>query len=344
MNRGDLVERNVMARRGAVVLLLAIGLGGARAQSAVAQTGAPAPQQKVPEKKRRFDAACTKFRAGDKDGACKEFTALLDEDPQNALLAFVVAQFLVESQQDAAHGEPFARRAFALGPADPAAWNLLAGTLTLGKQYAEAEKLYHDASEKFPDRPHFVYGVGLVQSLEKRFLDARESFERAVALDPKNGLFHFANGRNYMTLRRNDEAEAELRKAVASRGHADAAWSLGDVLARAGKDDEAERVLREAMASGPADARWNAGFHLGVFLFERRRYRDAEALLAQATTARADDRDAWNYYARTLRALGKTEAAQAAVKRYQTLRAEADRAEEKDLLALIRTQLDPSDK
>jgi tetratricopeptide (TPR) repeat protein len=300
------------------------------------------PQQKTPAQSAdahaRFDAAAKRHQSGDLAGARADFQALLDGDSKNGKLALAIAAFLIQARQDFAGGEPFARRARELLPAEALAWTMHGGALLGALRVDEAEQVYRDGFAKFPERAPLAFGVGMSCAQAKRFLDAKEWFEKAIALDPASPQFHFSNGENCANLRMYAQAEAELGKALA--GWPDAAWKLGEVLGRQGKSDEAERVLREALGKSKGSPRWHAAYQLGVLLFEHGRHEEAETLLKQVTETKPTDQNGWLYYSRVLRARGKKDEAAAAVKKYQELAAATDRREDEQLTALIKAQLE----
>lgn len=302
---------------------------------APAQAGPPAQSN---DAHARFDAACKRHQGGDVAGARADFQALLDGDPKNGKLALAIAAFLVQGRQDYAGGEPFARRARELLPSEPIACTMLGGALLGALRVDEAEQVYRDGFARFPDRAALAFGVGMSCAQAKRFLDAKEWFEKAIALDPRSPQFHFSHGENFANLRMYEQAEAELTKA--EPGWPDAGWKLGEVLGRQGKADQAEKVLRATLAKSKGSTRWHAAYQLGVLLFEGGRHEEAESLLRNVTETKPADQNGWLYYSRVLRARGKKDEAAAAVKKYQELAAATDRREDEQLTALIKAQLE----
>ena len=301
---------------------------------------APAPKSAAQsaDAHARFDAAAKRHQAGDVAGARADFQALLDGDPKNGKLALAIAAFLIQARQDFVGGEPFARHARELLPDEALAVTMLGGALLGALRVDDAEQVYRDGFAKFPGRAPLAFGVGMSCAQAKRFLDAKEWFERAIALDPASPQFHFSNGENCANLRMYAQAEAELKKA--EPGWPDAGWKLGEVLGRQGKPDEAEQVLRATLAKSKGSTRWHAAYQLGVLLFEYARHEEAESLLRNVTETKPTDQNGWLYYSRVLRARGKKDEAAAAVKKYQELAAASDRREDEQLTALIRSQLE----
>jgi predicted Zn-dependent protease len=290
----------------------------------------------------RLKPALAKFERGDRDGAKQALDALVRGAPNDLGLTLEVATLLV-LQQEYVAAEPYARTVYAKAPQEPQSHKVLGGVLLFTDRAHEAEPLFRAAVARFHgtgDDPELVFDLGMACALNSKRTEASEHFERAIELDPKNALYVFSAAENDLNLQRLDRAESGFRKALAAKPpHPDAGWKLAVTLAAREKPKEAEPLFQQAVTSGPPPTRWNAAFHYAVFLFEAGRPAEALPLLEKATQTRPKDRMAWSYLARTLRALGRKDEAAAAVKRFQELQAEADRAENDYLLGLLRSQL-----
>jgi predicted Zn-dependent protease len=287
----------------------------------------------------RFTEAQKRHLAGETEAARALLKELLDADPKNFELALSIARWLCIERQDYAGAEPFARRAAELEARSAEAVNLLGSCLNSSGRAEEAETVFRAGAKRFEADGTMRFGLGMACALQLKYLEARDAYDQAIALEPRNGLYRFSSGECRANLREFEAAEKELRLAVEWKGHADARWRLGEVLARQGKEKEAEETLRAAMLEGPKLARFNAALQLGILLFEHGRAEECARLLHQATKQRPEGRDAWMWLARAERALGHEEAATRALRRYQELRASADKAEEERLLDLIKAQL-----
>jgi tetratricopeptide (TPR) repeat protein len=310
-------------------------------------TPAPAPPQDKPDDQAllaKYQEAQAKHLAGEIEVARTMMREVLDAEPKHFELALSIARWLARERNDYPGAVPFARRAFELEPRSVEAASLLGASLIFAGQYADAEQVYRVAVERFPADASMRHGLGIACGKQKKYLDAKAEYARAIDLDPTTGLYHFTAGENLANLGEYDAAEREFRLAVKLKGHADATWKLGEVLAKEGKDAEAEQVLLSGLNDGPKLSRWNAGVQLGAFYFERGRAGDAAAVLHKATQVRPDGRDAWMWLARAQRALGKTDAAARSLKRYQELRTKEDAEEEERLLGLIKAQLEGGKK
>ena len=146
-----------------------------------------------------------------------------------------------------------------------------------------------DAAAAYPGQALPLFNLGAVYGELGRYEEAAGALRRGLALDPGNadahltlakariGLhdyagaldsagryaeiagaaasnfdFHYVRGVGLRRLARLDEAEAELRKAVAlNGGHADALYNLGFVCSRRGRYNEARALLENARRIDP---------------------------------------------------------------------------------------------
>lgn len=287
----------------------------------------------------RWQAAQKLHAAGKLDEARAEMAAILAADPRNLELALAMTRWLAEVRDDFATALPFARRAAELGAAKADAINLVGSVLTMGGAAAESERVFAAGAEKFPADFLLWFGLGVARGQQKKYLEAKVAFAEALRLAPENGLVLFSAGENFTNLRDYEAAERAFLLAVKLKGHDDASWRLGQVLALQGKHEAAEKVLTPALTQGGKAARFQAALQLGMLWVERDRAAEALPLLTQATEERPTSREAWRWLARAQRALGRPEVATRSMKRYAELRADEDRIEEEHLLSLIRAQL-----
>jgi len=304
--------------------------------------GAAGQEAPPPALDPRVKAALERFDRGEKEAALRELETLRRAAGQDGVVMFSVAHEL-ERREEYAAAEPFARRAFELLPAFGPTHVVLGVSLIFSDRVEEAERVFRAAAARFAgtqDEPDLVFNLGMACALQNKRIEASEWFAKAIAFQPGNALFRFSAAENDRNLKRLDLAEEGFRRAMRGPGgHPDAGWKLAVTLAAQGRAEEAEPLFRSALASGPAPSRLGASFEYAVFLFERGRAAESAPLLEAVVKARPEDRVAWHYLARTLRALGRREAAAAALERYQALQARADRSDTEYLLELIRGRL-----
>jgi tetratricopeptide (TPR) repeat protein len=341
-------ERVVTAQRR---LLAAMAISAAASAPAIG-VAAPASQVRAAPDgvDPRLAAAFDRFdRAGpdQREAARAEVETFAAARANEPAWSLVVGTFwLVRGEWKSA--EPWLRRAHAALPGSaPAAQGLGVALLQLSRP-EDAEAVLRPAVARFATDPlqgDLRYNLAMACALVNRRLEASEWFERALELAPDSALNHFSLAENELNLARFDRAEAGFRKAMTlSPPHPDARWKLAVTLARIGQPVAAEALFREAAAGGPAASRLAATYQYGVFLFEQGRPAEALPALEAVTRERPDDRMAWNWRARTERALGRKEAATASLARYRELQAEADKSETEFLLGLIRDKLTDAER
>ncbi|MSR47329.1 MAG: tetratricopeptide repeat protein [Planctomycetes bacterium] len=301
------------------------------------------PQEAPPDNallNARWQAAQQMHVAGEVAAARTEMEAVLASDPRNLDLALSMTRWLVEVRSDFATALPFARRAQELGVEKQDAINLVGSVFTMNGEADQSERVFAAGCERHPSEYVMWFGLGVARAQLMRYLDAKVAFAEALKLSPDNGLVLFSTGENFANLREYAVAERAFALAVKLKGHDDAMWRLGEMLALQGKDELAEKILTQALTNGGKSPRFQAALQLGMFLVERDRAAGALPLLTQATEERPTSREAWRWLARAQRSLGKHDTAARSLKKYQELRAEEDHLEEERLLGLIKAQLE----
>jgi tetratricopeptide (TPR) repeat protein len=287
----------------------------------------------------RWQAAQKLHEAGKIEEARGEMAAILAADPKNLELALAMTRWLAEVRADFTTALPSARRALELGVSKADAINLVGSVLTMCDAAVESEKVFAAGTERFPADFLMWFGLGVARGRQMKYLEAKGAFAEALRLAPENGLVLFSAGENFTNLREYEAAERSFSRSVKLKGHDDAPWRLGQVLALQGKREAAESVLAPALTQGGKSARFQAALQLSMLWVEHDRAAEALPLLTQATEERPTSREAWRWLARAQRALGRPEVAARSMKRYAELRADEDRLEEERLLSLIQAQL-----
>jgi TolB-like protein/Flp pilus assembly protein TadD len=80
--------------------------------------------------------------------------------------------------------------------------------------FAGAEAEYRRALELAPQNPPVINDLAILASELGRLDEAVALEQRAIALEPLRGTFHYARAHDLIALGRYDEAEAEMRKAI----------------------------------------------------------------------------------------------------------------------------------
>jgi TolB-like protein/Flp pilus assembly protein TadD len=120
-----------------------------------------------------------------------------------------------EKQEAMAKARASAKRALELDPNLSEAH--LAQALVfelLDFNFAGAEAEYRRALELAPQNPPVINDLAILASELGRLDEAVALEQRAIALEPLRGTFHYARAHDLIALGRYDEAEAEMRKAI----------------------------------------------------------------------------------------------------------------------------------
>lgn len=152
----------------------------------------------------------------------------------------------------------------------------------------DAEDFYRRSLAVVADQPGVHFNLGMLLYRHARLTEALLEFERVLQLKPGNFDTLLMCGHVQQAAGQVAAAEEAFRAAIrAQPASITARQYLGGLLADDGRGEEAEHVLREALALNPRDRRQIATLQqfLGVALKQQRRLKEALALfdVAQAT-------------------------------------------------------------
>jgi tetratricopeptide (TPR) repeat protein len=176
-----------------------------------------------------------------------------------------------------------------------------------GKFYDElANQSFQEMSEKYPDN-YLVYETeGNQLTIKQQFPQALASYEKALALAPKNtpGL-HFHLGDFYWRTLRYPQAENELQQELRINPyHAKANYELGAIYAKEGDPGKAIPCLDKAIALDPSLIA--AHRSLGQAYLDERQYNQALAQFLVVAKANPSDYTIRNMLATTYRLMGRS--------------------------------------
>ncbi|HTV54500.1 MAG TPA: tetratricopeptide repeat protein [Terriglobia bacterium] len=175
-----------------------------------------------------------------------------------------------------------------------------------GKFYDElANQAFQQMAEKYPHN-YLVYETeGNQLTLKEQFPQALASYEKALALAPKDtpGL-HFHVGDIYWRTLRYPQAENELQQELRINPyHAEANYELGAIYAKEGSPQKAVALLDKAVALDPSLIA--AHRSLGQAYLDERHYKLALAEFLVVAKAKPSDYTIRNMLATTYRMLGR---------------------------------------
>lgn len=144
------------------------------------------------------------------------------------------------------------------------------------------------------DHPQALYGIGFTLLRERKFKEATEFLEKAIANKVDSKEIYFELGTAYEELQELDRA-AENYEKYARGGPANpfTAWlKLAQTYQRLNQLDRAIAAFREALKINPDDL--NSNYNLAKLLAETNQYEEAEVVFKKLATM--NQRDAMTYY------------------------------------------------
>ncbi len=144
--------------------------------------------------------------------------------------------------------------ALELMPDDPAVLNNQANVLSELGRYQEALPLYLRITHEHPEDATALSNLGAALLELGRNQEAVEAFRNALRLDPDMPRAHLGLTKALHRLDDFEEAETHARRALELTPGEDSWFRLGFVLQGLGKEEEARRCYKEAMACNPRSA------------------------------------------------------------------------------------------
>ena len=155
------------------------------------------------------------------------------------------------------NGEPDAslreyRRAFASSPGDSQVGYELALALQASGNIEEATTVLAVVLKSDAARPEAHNALGILHSLQGHADEARQEFERALAIDPDDAVVLNNLGNSLRDLARPEPAAAAYRRAIElAPSYAEPLNGLGSVLVAQGRPAEALPLFERALELAP---------------------------------------------------------------------------------------------
>ena len=223
-------------------------------------------------------AATCRLSLGQPAGALEAAQQLLVSDPDNVGLLYLKGVALTRLKRTEDAHAAYARM---MQAATPAQANFLMGKAS--------------------------YETGL-------FAEAVDYYQKALAADASIEGIHRELGKAFVSLREDDKAEAELRRAAADDG--EAIYFLGALVSHS-RPAEALSLLEKARAMNPDF--WGPVFYLGRLQAERGQFKLALPLLERAAHLNPEEAGVQYQLGRVLLKLGRESEGRAALLRVQEL-------------------------
>jgi len=172
--------------------------------------------------------------------------------PQDPMAHYGLGR-VYEAQGKVREAEDEYVQALFLDPAAKEPMARLVGDLLKRKEFGRTQRLLAAALEKDRTSADHHNWMGITMQLQSRLDDARQSFQMAVELDPKNSEYQANQGALFLARGEYKSAEASLKEAIRlNPGYGLALYNLGVSIAEQGRDQEAIPFFEQAEKSGPA--------------------------------------------------------------------------------------------
>jgi Flp pilus assembly protein TadD len=183
-------------------------------------------------------------------------------------------------------------RAAELRPPSPEELRYVAEDYALLDDYADAERWMQRSLHMNARDPDTWYGLGRIQYTLQKFPLAVESFEKALALAPHSVKVEDNLALAYEGMNREEDAIAAYQTALEWQKSADhpseqPMLNLAIILTRKGKQDEAERLLQQAVTIAPKDPKIRE--QLGHLYMQQEHFDRAQLEFEQAVALAPDN-------------------------------------------------------
>jgi tetratricopeptide (TPR) repeat protein len=187
----------------------------------------------------------------------------LSSNPENAAWHLLLAKVHLH-EGNGEKGEMYLKKAIELQPDSPTAYSWLAEYYLKANKDEQALPALQSASAKAPKNVDLLLTLGGLHEKRKEYSAAKESYEKAVTIDPNHGsaVNNLANlySEHFGELDKAQELAQKARALLPSRG--ETADTLGWVLYRKGQYARALALLEESAEKLPENP--EARFHLGM--------------------------------------------------------------------------------
>lgn len=245
----------------------------------------------------RRNLAMLLMRNGRPGEAAAHWAALAAASPEDFSLHLAWADALDQSGDPAGAVEPYTR-AVALDGASTDALLGLGYALARLRRFDEAAPYYLRAAELDPAVESMT--LQLADEMEQRGMqtDALEIYRRYARKHPDEAAVQERAGMILLERRRFRQAAEALEKAVALDSTAANRAALAEAYAHLGDERRGARLLREAVNADPASAELRVRYANGLLAL--RRFEEAAQQYLAAVERKADAADGWNGLAFTM--------------------------------------------
>jgi tetratricopeptide (TPR) repeat protein len=230
-------------------------------------------------------------KAGNLERAGQQFEEAIRADPKFAAAHVGLAETHLRAYRtrkdpallDAARNQ--AQRARELSPQLASARVILGGVLAESRQQQEAVRELEAAIQLDPREPAAYRELARLYWSLARYRDAEQLYQKAIAARPGDWMTYSFAARFYVTWQHYQEAERYFRKAIElTPDNPDAYRNLGGLLAKLGREREAEAMMLKAQTLNPIATGYS---NLATLYMLQGRYKDAVPMAEQAAALAA---------------------------------------------------------
>jgi enediyne biosynthesis protein E4 len=183
--------------------------------------------------------------------AMSEFVEVLRLSPKDAD-AHINLSNILEQEEDYAASASEMSKALRLAPPRADLYLMLAEKQQKAREYNEAIASYRQVLKLQPDSAEAHYGLGIALNGMRKSTEAADEFKTATALNPNHAAAHYELGKLLFADEHFEEAAMHLARASELEPHKTEMYlALGKVYRQQGKDAEAERAFKMALAQNP---------------------------------------------------------------------------------------------
>lgn len=235
----------------------------------------------------KLGVAKTKLRLERTEEATELLKKLRKEHPDNMLVAFWHGQVLqaVGDKEGAEKAYRDATRLSDGGPEVVEAYVALATILGQKGKPEEGQRLLDEAREKLPDSPAIPKALGDLALAQGRHEEALSEFSRALSMDPQDVSIRFRLAVTYRRDRQFEKSEQLFNEvAAADKEFPGLALERGLLFEASGRSEEALKAYEGALAKAPDDL--DLMLRVGCAKATAGRDKEAEDLLKKVLSKR----------------------------------------------------------